>query len=83
MGPPRAVEVPLKVTLKELYTGVTKKLKITRRVPEDGSALKTEEEVLEVKVQPGWKSGTRVTFQGKGDRLPGRPAQVGMLLAAE
>jgi hypothetical protein len=26
------VEVPLKLTLKELYTGTTKRLKITRRV---------------------------------------------------
>ena len=30
--PPRTVEVPLKLTLKELYTGTTKRLKITRRV---------------------------------------------------
>ena len=29
---PRTIEVPLKLTLKELYTGTTKKLKITRRV---------------------------------------------------
>ena len=26
------MEVPLKLTLKELYTGTTKRLKITRRV---------------------------------------------------
>ena len=30
--PPRTVEAPLKLTLKELYTGTTKRLKITRRV---------------------------------------------------
>ena len=30
--PPRTVEVALKLTLKELYTGTTKRLKITRRV---------------------------------------------------
>ena len=81
-GPPRAVEVALRVSLKDLYTGTTKKIKITRRVadPADPTRTKSEEEVLEIKVQPGWKPGTRVTFTGKGDHLPGRPAQVSLLL---
>ena len=81
-GPPRAVEVGLRVSLKDLYLGTTKKIKITRRVadPADPNRTKTEEEVLEIKVQPGWKPGTRVTFTGKGDHLPGRPAQVSFLL---
>ena len=26
-------------------------------------------------IKPGWKEGTRVTFEGKGDELPGRPPQ--------
>ncbi len=26
-------------------------------------------------IKPGWKEGTRVIFDGKGDRLPGRPPQ--------
>lgn len=30
--PPRTVEVPLRLMLNELYTGTTKRLKITRRV---------------------------------------------------
>lgn len=34
------------------------------------------QEVLEIQVKPGWKEGTRITFTGKGDELPGRPAQV-------
>lgn len=77
-GPPRAVEVLLRCSLKDLLTGTTKKIKITRKVPDggDSSKLKQEEEVLEVKVQPGWKPGTRITFQGKGDHLPGRSPQV-------
>jgi DnaJ-class molecular chaperone len=76
-APPRTVEVALKLTLKELYSGTTKRLKITRRVPDpsDPSKLTTKEEILEIQVKPGWKEGTRITFQGKGDQLPGRPAQ--------
>jgi DnaJ-class molecular chaperone len=30
---------------------------------------------VEVAIKPGWKEGTRVIFEGKGDRLPGRPPQ--------
>lgn len=80
-GPPRAVEVGLKATLQELYAGSKRKIKVTRRVPDPSdpnnpAAVKQEDEVLEIQIQPGWKAGTRITFQGKGDRLPGRPAQV-------
>ena len=72
--------MPLKLTLKELYTGTVKRLKITRRVPDpsDPQKLTTKEEILEIQVKPGWKEGTRITFQGKGDELPGRPAQVSL-----
>jgi hypothetical protein len=32
---------------------------------------------LEIRVQPGWKKGTKVTFQDKGDQKPGRtPADI-------
>lgn len=42
---PRTVEVPLKLTLKELYTGTTKKLKITRRVFNKATNKLEEKEV--------------------------------------
>ena len=34
------------------------------------------QDTLEIEVQPGWKSGTRIRFPGKGDSLPGQPPQV-------
>ena len=34
------------------------------------------QDVITINVQPGWKDGTRITFAGKGDELPGQPAQV-------
>ncbi|CAL5222041.1 g4336 [Coccomyxa viridis] len=74
--PPRTVEVPLKLTLKELYTGTTKRLKITRRVyNKQTKNLEPKEDVITINVQPGWKDGTRITFSGKGDELPGQPPQ--------
>lgn len=31
----------------------------------------TEEEVLTIKVKPGWTKGTKITFEGKGNERPG------------
>lgn len=30
-----------------------------------------EQELLRIKVKPGWKQGTKITFEGKGDARPG------------
>jgi hypothetical protein len=41
----------------------------------DGIRLSTEEKVLTLNIKPGWKTGTKLTFAGEGDRnlgtLPG------------
>lgn len=81
--PPHTLEVPLPCTLLELATGCVKKRRITRRVAGAGGAVTEETEVLEVAVQPGWKAGTRVTFAGRGDALPGRPAQDVVFVVAQ
>ncbi|KAF8910591.1 hypothetical protein CPB84DRAFT_1764086 [Gymnopilus junonius] len=57
---------PLKVTLEDLYSGTTKHLKVGRRLL-DGT---TEDKVLEVKIHPGWKSGTKIRFPHAGNELP-------------
>eukprot|EP00877_Chromochloris_zofingiensis_P011819 jgi/Chrzof1/6891/Cz02g02100.t1 len=73
---PRKREMELKVGLEELYKGATKKLKVTRHVIDEKTGQpKTEQEVLEVNIKPGWKPGTKVTFPGKGDQEPGRPPE--------
>ena len=63
---------PLRCSLEELHTGARKRLRITRRVDGGGGRLVEEKEVLEVDVRAGWKPGTKLTYEGKGDRLPGR-----------
>jgi len=55
--------------LKELYTGVTKKYKISRNV-----SGKPVEEIITLDVRPGWKKGTKITFEGKGDQPVGQMA---------
>jgi DnaJ family protein B protein 13 len=36
-----------------------------------GRIIIQEEETVKIKVKPGWKKGTKVTFEGKGDEKPG------------
>lgn len=62
------IEIPC--TLEQLYQGKTRKLKITRNV--EG---RQEEKILLLDLKPWWKDGTKVTFDGEGDKLPGQPAQ--------
>uniref|UniRef100_A0AAV1TPL4 J domain-containing protein n=1 Tax=Peronospora matthiolae TaxID=2874970 RepID=A0AAV1TPL4_9STRA len=76
--PPRAqkLQSELEVPLEQLYAGCVKKLKITRKVHDPSSnTLREEQKILEINIKPGWKDGTKVTFEGQGDALPGRPAQ--------
>ncbi|MBW0540093.1 hypothetical protein O181_079808 [Austropuccinia psidii MF-1] len=54
---------PLNVSLEELYQGVVKRLKITRKL-KDGSLA---EKNCEVNVRPGWKAGTKIKFPGMGN----------------
>jgi DnaJ-class molecular chaperone len=49
-------------------------MKLKRTVIE-GGVQKEKEEILVINVMPGWKEGTKVTFEGKGDEIPGHPPQ--------
>jgi DnaJ family protein B protein 4 len=64
---PAEITRPLKVSLEDLYTGTTKHLKVGRRLLNGG----TEDRVLEIAVQPGWKSGTKIRFPKAGNEVPG------------
>lgn len=72
---PRQQEVPLYIKLDDLYKGTTKRLSITRHITDaaSGKRLPVQEQVT-VNITPGWKEGTRLTYQGLGDEEPGQPA---------
>ena len=75
-GPRKAAPIKhkLQLTLEELYSGCTKKMKITRsRLDERGQPQPTPK-VVEIAVRPGWKAGTKVTFEREGDERPGEIA---------
>lgn len=71
------IERELPITLEEAMTGCTKRMKITRRVAQaDGNMFK-EDKILTINVKPGWKSGTKITFNQEGDQAPNTvPADV-------
>ncbi|KAI3848909.1 hypothetical protein MKW92_012368 [Papaver armeniacum] len=64
---PPPVESKLPCTLEELYTGSTRKMKISRNVIDANGRLVPESEILTIDVKPGWKKGTKITFPDKGN----------------
>ncbi|KAH9957436.1 hypothetical protein BC827DRAFT_1225857 [Russula dissimulans] len=60
---PSEITRPFKVSLEDIYNGATKHLKVSRRKLDSS----TEEKVLEIVVQPGWKEGTKIRFPRAGN----------------
>ncbi len=73
-APPTQVK-ELACTLEELHTGCVKRLRVTRMISSaDGLDVVPDDVEVDVVVQPGYCSGTTITFKGKGDALPGLEA---------
>lgn len=67
--PPVERELPL--TLEELFTGCTKKMKISRKViNDDMHTTSVKDKILTINVKPGWKEGTKIRFPEEGDQGP-------------
>ncbi|CAN1240464.1 DnaJ homolog subfamily B member 13 [Linum grandiflorum] len=78
---PPPVQKNLDCTLEELFYGCTKKVKVTRDVLTDRQIVQ-EEEILSIEVKPGWRKGTKITFEGMGNERPGaEPADVTFVIA--
>ena len=66
----------LGVTLDDLYTGKLKKVRITKKVEVNGQ-IEQRKVDKEIHIKPGWKDGTKITFEKAGDELPGvQPADI-------
>lgn len=65
--PPITRDLPL--GLDEVYSGVTKRMKMKKQVLKNNQ-ISSEEKVLSIDVKPGWKSGTKITFPKEGDQKP-------------
>ncbi|KAK9718890.1 DnaJ C terminal domain [Popillia japonica] len=62
------IEHDLYVSLEDIMKGCTKKMKISRKVLQSDGTTKKEDKVLTINVKPGWKAGTKITFQREGDQ---------------
>ncbi|KAK0719771.1 hypothetical protein B0H67DRAFT_163971 [Lasiosphaeris hirsuta] len=65
------VERPLPLSLEDLYAGVTKKMKIKRKMFDETGKRTTTDTVLEVPIKPGLKKGSKIRFKGVGDQEEG------------
>lgn len=62
------IEHDLYVSLEDILKGCTKKMKICRKVVQPDGTTRKEDKVLTINVKPGWKAGTKITFQREGDQ---------------
>eukprot|EP00999_Lentomonas_sp_LEN2_P002241 NODE_353_length_1603_cov_14.495935_g321_i0.p1 GENE.NODE_353_length_1603_cov_14.495935_g321_i0~~NODE_353_length_1603_cov_14.495935_g321_i0.p1 ORF type:complete len:344 (+),score=73.40 NODE_353_length_1603_cov_14.495935_g321_i0:89-1120(+) len=67
MGKPPAVEYKYYCTLEEIYKGCHKKFNVERQLP----GGKSDKKLFEFDVLPGWKKGTKVTFENDGGLVKG------------
>jgi len=65
---PAPIKHKLPLTLEELYTGCTKKMRITRNRLNSSGQPEATSKVVEIPVKAGWKAGTKVTFEREGDQ---------------
>lgn len=63
------VEYTFACTLEEIATGCTKKFNVARKLP----GGKEDTKQFEVKVEPGYKKGTKIRFEGEGGVRQGYP----------
>lgn len=62
---------PLVLSLKEIYTGCMKKVRVSRRVLDDtGTNTTLCEKILTLHIEPGWPAGKTIRFREEGDQGP-------------
>jgi len=84
-GGPRPQDPPITreyaVDLEDLYKGCVKRFNVTKTDYTDPRQPKPISNMREIKVQPGWRAGTKATFRKEGDIYPGRePADMVFVL---
>lgn len=67
LKPTKEITIDLFCNLVDVYNGVEKKRKITRKIYNQ-NRVDSETEVLNIKIEPGYKEGTKIRFADKGDK---------------
>eukprot|EP00092_Neocalanus_flemingeri_P001035 GFUD01001105.1.p1 GENE.GFUD01001105.1~~GFUD01001105.1.p1 ORF type:complete len:359 (-),score=111.47 GFUD01001105.1:63-1115(-) len=68
------IEREVFVSLEDIANGCQKKMKISKNIYKKEGTATQEKKVLKINVKPGWKSGTKITFEKEGDQVPGKIA---------
>ena len=74
-GEPSAIKRMIPVDLEDLFTGFTKKMKVTKKIQDLTGRITTSSTVVTIDGKAGWKAGTKIMFPGVGDEIAGAPAQ--------
>lgn len=73
---PEPVHHTLSIPLDAIYTGTTKRVKISKKIRDGATGqLVNVSKDLEINVKPGWKDGTKITFENEGDEIQPGVAQ--------
>lgn len=67
---PAPVIVDVDFTLEQLFTGCTKKLKVSRTIIDH-----EDSKIFDINVKPGWKSGTKIMYPDDGNQYKNQLAQ--------
>ena len=65
-GGPRkapAIKRQFNCTLEDLFKGTVKKMKVTKSIMDASGKTMPVEKILTINVKPGWKDGTKITFE--------------------
>ena len=69
------VQFDIPISLEEFFHGCIKKRKVIRKRLRPDFSIFEESEVLTIEIKPGWRDGTKLTYEGFGDedeyRTPG------------
>lgn len=62
--------IDIYLSLEELYRGLVKKMRITDTITCPNTQITREtNEILEINIIPGWKEGTKITFNTKSSKI--------------
>jgi DnaJ homolog subfamily B member 4 len=77
---PSVVEMPLALTLEELFHGTTKKV-VTKSKAFDQSGKRSVQEItLEASIKPGMRVGSKLKYRGVGDQEEGGRQDVHLII---
>jgi DnaJ family protein B protein 4 len=68
---PTVIEKDLPVTLEEIFNGVTKKVTTRSKTFDSSGKLNAREVILEAKIKPGLRSGSKIKYKNFGDSEEG------------